>query len=35
MQTPAGLTTLATVLVLYLFWPNIMENLGGIRNKQR
>jgi len=35
MQTPAGLTTLGAVLVLYLFWPNVMENLGGIRNKQR
>jgi len=34
MQTPAGPTTLGVVLVLYLFWPNIMESLGGIRNKQ-
>jgi signal peptidase I len=35
MQTPAGLTTLATVLVIYLFWPNIMETLGGMRDKRR
>ncbi len=35
VQTPAGLTTLATVLVIYLFWPNIMETMGGIRDKQR
>ena len=35
MKTPAGLTTLATALVLYLFWPNILETLGGNRNEQR
>lgn len=35
MQTPAGLATLVAVLVLYLFWPNVMENLGGIRDRQR
>jgi len=35
MQTPAGLTTLVAVLVIYLFWSNIMETLGGVRDKQR
>jgi signal peptidase len=35
MQTPAGLTTLGAALVLYLFWPSVMGNLGGLRNKQR
>lgn len=35
MQTPAGITTLATALVIYLFWPNIMETLGGMRDKRR
>ncbi|MBN2334074.1 signal peptidase I [Candidatus Bathyarchaeota archaeon] len=29
MQSPAGLATLSAVLVLYLFWPNIMQSLGG------
>jgi signal peptidase len=35
MKTPTGLTTLTTALILYLFWPNILETLGGNRNEQR
>jgi signal peptidase len=35
MKTPAGLTTLTTALILYMFWPNILEPLGGNRNEQR
>lgn len=33
MRTPAGLATLGVILALYLFWPNIMENIGGRRNE--
>ncbi|MBD3172795.1 signal peptidase I [Candidatus Bathyarchaeota archaeon] len=29
IKTPAGLATMATVLVVYLFWPNIKQALGG------
>ena len=33
MRTPAGLATIGVVLALYLFWPNIMESIGGRRNE--
>jgi signal peptidase len=33
MRTPAGLATIGVVLALYLFWPNIMENIGGRKNE--
>ena len=29
IRTPSGLITMGTILVLYLFWPNIMEILRG------
>lgn len=29
IRTPAGIATLGIILVLYLFWPNIMEEIGG------
>ncbi len=29
MRTPAGIATIGILLILYLFWPNIMENFGG------
>lgn len=33
MRTPAGIATIGVLMVLYLFWPNIMENIGGRRNE--
>ena len=33
MRTPAGLATIGVILALYLFWPNIMDNLGGKQNE--
>ncbi len=33
MRTPAGLATIGVVLALYLFWPNIMESIGGRKNE--
>jgi signal peptidase len=29
MRTSAGIATIGVLLILYLFWPNIMENIGG------
>ena len=31
VKTPAGMATLGAILVLYMFWPNIMQTLGGKR----
>lgn len=31
VKTPAGMACLGAILVLYLFWPNIMQTLGGRR----
>jgi signal peptidase len=31
VKTPAGMATLAAVLVVYMFWPNIMQTIGGKR----
>ena len=33
MRTTGGLVTVGLIMVLYLFWPNIKENIGGIRNE--
>jgi len=29
IRTPAGIAALGIILALYLFWPNIMEEIGG------
>ncbi|MBT4319335.1 signal peptidase I [Candidatus Bathyarchaeota archaeon] len=29
MRTPAGMATIGVILVLFLFWPNIMDTIGG------
>jgi signal peptidase I len=29
LRTPAGIATLGIIVIAYLFWPNIKENLGG------
>ncbi len=29
VKTPAGMASLGSVLVLYMFWPNIMATIGG------
>jgi len=29
IRTPGGIATLGIILALYLFWPNIMEEIGG------
>ena len=29
VKTPAGMASLGSILVLYMFWPNIMNTLGG------
>ena len=31
IRTPSGLAVAGLLLVVYLFWPNIKENLGGFR----
>jgi len=31
VKTPAGMATLASILVVYMFWPNIMQTIGGRR----
>ena len=31
VKTPAGMATLGAILVVYMFWPNIMQTLGGKR----
>jgi signal peptidase I len=31
VKTPAGMASLASVLVVYMFWPNIMQVIGGRR----
>ena len=33
MRTPAGIAIIGVVMVLYLFWPNIMETIGGRKNE--
>ena len=31
IRTPAGIVTMITVLVVYMFWPNIKEIIGDVR----
>ena len=31
VKTPAGVATLGAILVAYMFWPNIMQTIGGKR----
>jgi len=33
MRIPAGIATIGVLMVMYLFWPNIIENIGGRKNE--